>query len=88
MDSLTETFCLIDDFCGQFEPAWHKRLLQGGLKKRRRRSGLSLSELMTLAVLFHPLRYRQFKSFYPTTTPAATCAPSSPGCRAASAPPD
>jgi transposase len=64
MDSLTETFCLIDDFCRQFEPAWHKRLLQSGPKKRRRRSGLCLAELMTLAVLFHQLRFRQFKSFY------------------------
>jgi hypothetical protein len=27
-------------------------------------AALSLSELMTLAVLFHSLRYRQFKSFY------------------------
>lgn len=63
MDSLTETFC-IDDFCRQFEPAWHKRLLQSGPKKRRRRCGLCLAELMTLAVLFHQLRFRQFKSFY------------------------
>jgi len=64
MDSLTETFCLIDDFCRQFEPAWHKRMLQAGSKKRRRKSELGLSELMTLAILFHQLRFRQFKSFY------------------------
>jgi transposase len=64
MDSLTETFCLIDDFCRAFEPAWEQRLLTSGTKKRRRRSELSLSELMTLTVLFHQLRFRQFKSFY------------------------
>jgi len=64
MDSLTETFCLIDDFCRQFEPAWHRRMLSAGSKKRRRRPELSLAELMTLAVLFHQLRFRQFKSFY------------------------
>jgi transposase len=64
MDSLTETFCLIDDFCRQFEPAWHKRMLQTGSKKRRRKPELSLAELMTLVVLFHQLRFRQFKSFY------------------------
>lgn len=40
------------------------RLLSNGSKKRRRRVCLYLSELMTLAVLFHQLRYRQFKSFY------------------------
>lgn len=64
MDGLTELFCLIDDFCRLFEPAWERRLLISGAKKRRRRSALSLSELMTLAVLFHHLRFRQFKSFY------------------------
>ncbi|WP_396958463.1 IS982 family transposase [Nitrosomonas sp.] len=64
MDSLTELFCLIDDFCHQFEPALERHLLEAGVKKRKRRSELSLSELMTLTVLFHQLRFRQFKSFY------------------------
>ena len=64
MDSLTETFCLIDDFCRVFEPAFNQRLLANGPKKRRRKGGLSLSELMTLTVLFHQLRFRQFKGFY------------------------
>jgi hypothetical protein len=64
MDSLTELFCQIDDFCRDFEPAWERRLLAAGVKKRKRQTDLSLSELMTLAVLFHQLRFRQFKSFY------------------------
>lgn len=64
MDSLTELFCLMDDFCRLFEPALEQRLLTSGTKKRKRRSELSLSELMTLVVLFHQLRFRQFKSFY------------------------
>lgn len=64
MDSLTELFCQVDDFCRLFEPAWEQRLLSTGTKKRRRRSQLSLSELMTLTILFHQLRFRQFKSFY------------------------
>jgi hypothetical protein len=64
MESLTELFCLIDDFCVQFEPAWNKRLLTDGQKHRRRQTRLQLSELMTLAVLFHQLRFRQFKTFY------------------------
>jgi transposase len=64
MDKLTEVFCLIDEFCQAFEPEWEKHLLAAGHKKRRRAASLSLSELMTLAVLFHQLRFRQFKSFY------------------------
>lgn len=64
MESFTELFCLIDDFCRRFEPAWERRQLTAGTRKRRRRSTLSLSELMTLVVLFHQLRFRQFKCFY------------------------
>jgi transposase len=64
MDSLTELFCQIDDFCRRFEPAWERRLLAAGVEKRKRNADLSLSELMTLAILFHQLRFRQFKSFY------------------------
>jgi transposase len=64
MDSLTELFCLIDDFCRVFEPAFEQQLLASGQRKRRRRCELSLAELMTLTVLFHQLRFRQFKAFY------------------------
>jgi transposase len=64
MDRLTEVFCLMDDFCQAFEPEWEKHLLANGHKKRQRPASLCLSELMTLAVLFHQLRFRQFKSFY------------------------
>ena len=38
--------------------------MASGDKRRRRMTGLCLSELMTLAVLFHQLLFRQFKSFY------------------------
>ena len=41
MDSLTELFCLIDDFCHQFEPALERHLLEAGVKKRKRRSELA-----------------------------------------------
>lgn len=64
MDRLTEVFCRIDDFCQAFEPEWEKHLLADGSKKRQRSTSLCLSEWMTLAVLFHQLRFRQFKSFY------------------------
>ncbi|MGZ4957266.1 MAG: IS982 family transposase, partial [Methylobacter sp.] len=30
MDSLTELYCLIDDFCRVFEPAWERHLLATG----------------------------------------------------------
>ena len=64
MDHLTELYCLMDDFCKEFEPLLHQRMLQQGTRKRRRACALSLAELMTLLVLFHQVRYRQFKQFY------------------------
>ena len=64
MDSLTELFCLIADFGVKFEPAGNKRLLGDGQKLRRRQARQQLSELMTLAVLFHQFGFRQFKTFY------------------------
>ena len=53
MMNLISLFCNIDDFCKQFEPIWHKQLLTNGEKKRKRLTQLSLSEMMTIVVLFH-----------------------------------
>jgi transposase len=64
MESLTELFCLMDDFCQVFEPEWKKHILTTGERQRDRAASLCLSELMTLTVLFHQLRFRQFKAFY------------------------
>lgn len=63
MDYLTELFCHIDDFCKTFEPQYKKYLVQHG-RKRNRKACISLSEIMTIYVLFHLLRFRQFKYFY------------------------
>jgi hypothetical protein len=41
MNSLTELFCLIDDFCQGFELEWEKRLLTDEQKKRRQPASLS-----------------------------------------------
>lgn len=60
-------FCEMDDFCQQFLPAWQQHLLPSataGHKRRRRASALSLSEVMTIIVLFHASGYRTFKDFY------------------------
>jgi transposase len=66
MDKTTELFCLIDDFCQQFEPLLAQRLLDERSDKRRRNRecAMTLSEMTTIAVLFHTMRGRQFKEFY------------------------
>ena len=60
---ITEIFCSIDDFCKDFVPLWQKSMLTNG-RKRIRKSKLSLSEVMTIQVLFHFSGYRTFKDFY------------------------
>jgi len=63
MDKITETFCSIDDFCKEFVPSWQKSLISNG-KKRISSSKMSLSEVMTIQVLFHLSGYKTFKEFY------------------------
>lgn len=57
-------FCDIDDFCLLFEPAWRRRLLASGALRRHKPGSLSLSEVMTILVLFHASGYRDLKTFY------------------------
>ncbi len=57
-------FCDIDDFCLLFEPRWHQQMLTAGERLRRRPVTLSLSEVMTIIVLFHSSGYRDFKTYY------------------------
>jgi len=62
--SLVETFCDVDDFCLHFEPKWERFQLKNGLRQRRRKSRLSLSEVMTITIHFHQSGYRTFKAYY------------------------
>lgn len=57
-------FFEVDEFCRVFEPLWRKRLFADGLRKRDRQRRLSLSEVMTILVLFHQSGYRNLKHFY------------------------
>jgi len=61
---LTTLFCEIHDFCQNFEPEYHKHLIDDGKIKRVRKSTLSLSEVMTIIVEFHRSNYRTFKHYY------------------------
>ena len=61
---IVQLFCDVDDFCQWFLPRWQRYQLTDGGHKRLRQGQLSLSEVMTLVILFHHSRYRDFKSFY------------------------
>ncbi|MBN9344172.1 MAG: hypothetical protein J0H87_07405 [Holosporales bacterium] len=52
MVPLKEISCFIDDFCKQFEERSSVKLLPNSRRKRRRCCGLSISEIMTILVLF------------------------------------
>jgi hypothetical protein len=45
MESLTELFCDVDDYCQGFLPVWRKQLLLAGEIERQRERSLSVSEI-------------------------------------------
>lgn len=63
-DIILIIYCIVDEFCKKFEPEWNKFLLSQGKNKRRRKHHMSLSEILTILVLFHVLNFRNFKHFY------------------------
>ena len=66
MRSLLEVFCAVDDFCQQFEPVWRQPLGASGRLQRQRARRLSVSEVMTILIVFHHSHYRTLKAFYTT----------------------
>lgn len=64
MNSLTDLFYAVDNFCQQFEPQWKQQQLTTGLKQRHRARQLCLSEIMTIVIHFHQSHYRDFKTYY------------------------
>ena len=63
MMNVTELFCKIDDFYIEFCPEYKKHLVEQG-QQRDRATDMSVSEIMTLIILFHQSYYRNFKRFY------------------------
>lgn len=64
MIPLTEIFCVIDDFCKQFEQEASSYILPNPQRKRARACNMCLSEIMTILVMFHFSHYRTLKDFY------------------------
>ena len=66
VDKITEIFCIIDDFCIEFEKAKSDHVLseQTDKKRRKRSFTLSDSEIITILILFHAGQFRNLKHFY------------------------
>jgi len=63
IDTLVETYVAIDDFLKDFMP-WLDQCSLPSSSKPTKVYSLSLSEIMTIVVLFHIEGYRNFKSYY------------------------
>jgi hypothetical protein len=62
---IIELFCRVDDFTKRFnESCAHEKIEYKKRKIRKRESRLSLSEVMTILLLFQQSNYRTFKHFY------------------------
>lgn len=66
VDKITEIFCIIDDFCIEFEKSKSGHVLseQTDKKRRNRSFTLSDSEVITILILFHAGQFRNLKHFY------------------------
>ena len=63
MSHITELFCILDNFCKIFNESLEKSLVSDQ-NHSTQKSALSLSEVMTIVILFHQSGYRFFKYFY------------------------
>jgi len=61
---LADIFCHIDDFCNNFYNKPHYFLASNSNAKRKKPCSISVSEIMTIVILFHMSGYRNFKDFY------------------------
>lgn len=64
MYDLTTLYCSIDDFWQSFKEQWDQHLIENGKGKRGPDPLLSISEMMTIMVMFQQSNYRTFKHFY------------------------
>jgi hypothetical protein len=64
MIPLTEIFTMIDDYCKTFDQNTQGFLLPNPKRKRQRYCRISISEIMTIILMFQLSHYRTFKDFY------------------------
>lgn len=62
--TLLELFCEVDDFNQEFIKTHPKNALPSTTGTRERALSMTSSEIMTILILFHQQRYRDFKWFY------------------------
>lgn len=65
-DKITEIYCIVDEFCKEFEDAKKDHVLQKNSSRtyKNRSFTLSDSEVITILILFHSMSFRNLKHFY------------------------
>ncbi|MCI6897883.1 MAG: IS982 family transposase, partial [Prevotella sp.] len=65
-DKITEIFCIIDDFCQEYDKEIARMSIcePDGRKHRNRKCTMSRSEIMTILICFHFNTFRNFKHYY------------------------
>lgn len=65
-DKITEIFCVLEDFCKEMDQIINENAVveDTGKKKRKRKSKMSDSEVITIMILFYLKGYRCLKHFY------------------------
>ncbi len=61
--SLLAWFYHVDTFCHTFLPHWERERRVPGQRTRRHTGHLALSEVITILVHFHQIRFRDFKIY-------------------------
>jgi hypothetical protein len=61
---LTTLYSSVDDFWKIFKAEWEKHLIDSVKSNRGKEPELSISEMMTILILFRASNYRTFKHFY------------------------
>jgi len=61
---LTATYYVVDEFLQNFMPYMEKHLLGSYRSKPTRICSLNSSEIMTIILMFHSARFRDFKAYY------------------------
>lgn len=60
-DKVTEIFCVVDEFCKEYDQKVNSHLIGN---KSKRPAKMTKSEIITITVLFHISGYKCFKHFY------------------------
>jgi len=63
-EDIDRLFCEIDDFVQQHPEPLKQNMIGDATLKRKRKTEMTLSEIMTIVIAFHQEQFRTFKHFY------------------------